>query len=88
MTLNNDYLIVLQRGLYPILANRVKWYADPEFNPAAPGRLQTARPWWFDLFTPIWRQPSRESVVVRLVVAGILALILFAMAIKANHQWP
>ena len=88
MTLNNDYLIVLQRGLYPILASRVKWYEDPEFNPAAPGRLHTARPWWFDLFTPIWRQPSRESVVVRLVVAGILALILLAMAIKANHQWP
>jgi type IV secretion system protein VirD4 len=88
MTLNNDYLIVLQRGLYPILANRVKWYEDPAFNPAAPGRFHPARPWWCDLLTPIWRQPSRESVVVRLVVAGILALILFAMAIKANHQWP
>ncbi len=88
MTLNNDCLIVLQRGLSPILASRVKWYEDPAFNPAAPRRLHTARPWWLDLFTPIWRQPSRESVVVRLVVAGVLALILLAMAIKANHQWP
>lgn len=88
MTLNNDCLIVLQRGLSPILANRVKWYEDPAFNPAASRRSHPVRPWWLDLFTPIWRQPSRESVVVRLVVAGILALILLAMAIRANHQWP
>ncbi len=36
LTLNNDYVIVLQRGMPPILADRVKWYADPEFNPALP----------------------------------------------------
>jgi type IV secretion system protein VirD4 len=88
MTLNNDYLIVLQRGLPPILANRVKWYEDPEFNPGAPRRFNRARPWWFDLATPIWRQPSRASVVVRLVVAAILGLILWVMAIRANHEWP
>ena len=36
LTLDNDCMIVLQRGVPPILAERVKWYADPEFNPALP----------------------------------------------------
>lgn len=85
LTLDNDYMLVLQRGLSPILANRIKWYEDPEFNPVAPSRFHTTRPWWFDVATPIWRQPSRASVVVRLVVAAILALILWAMANKANQ---
>lgn len=84
LTLSNDCVIVLQRGMAPILAQRVKWYQDPEFNPAVTGRSKSARPWWFDLFTPIWRQPSRASVAVRLVVAVILALILLAMANRAN----
>jgi type IV secretion system protein VirD4 len=84
LTLSNDCVIVLQRGMSPILAERVKWYQDPEFNPAVTGRSKSARPWWFDLFTPIWRQPSRASVAVRLVVAVILALILLAMANRAN----
>ena len=38
LTLSNDYVIVLQRGMSPILANRVKWYQDPEFNPVLPKR--------------------------------------------------
>jgi type IV secretory pathway TraG/TraD family ATPase VirD4 len=84
LTLSNDCVIVLQRGMSPILTERVKWYQDPEFNPSVTRRSKSARPWWFDLFTPIWRQPSRASVVVRLVVAFILALILLAMASRAN----
>ncbi len=71
----------------PILAQRVKWYQDPEFNPAAPKGFAPDRPWWSDLATPLWRQPSRASVLVRLVAAAILGLILYAMANKTN-QWP
>jgi type IV secretion system protein VirD4 len=88
LTLDNDRILVLQRGLSPILANRVKWYEDPEFNPAALKRSNSAWPGWLDLVTPIRRQPSRASVALRLVAAGILALILWAIANKANHQWP
>jgi type IV secretion system protein VirD4 len=80
LTLNNDYVIVLQRGMSPILANRVKWYEDPEFNPAATKRFSPARPWWRDLVTPIWRRPSQASVTLRLVAAAILGLILLALA--------
>lgn len=36
LTLSNDCVIVLQRGLDPILAQRVKWYQDRDFNPAMP----------------------------------------------------
>jgi type IV secretion system protein VirD4 len=88
LQLSNDCVIILERGMFPILAERVKWYEDPEFNPGASRRFNRPRPWWFDLATPIWRQPSRASVVVRLVVAAILGLILWAMAIRANHEWP
>lgn len=82
---SNDTVIVLQRGDYPILAQRVKWYQDPEFNPAVRKRVNSTRPWWRDLITPIWRQPSRASVVVRLVAAAILGLILLAMANQAHR---
>ena len=34
LTLNNDCVVVLQRGMDPILAQRVKWYQDRDFNPA------------------------------------------------------
>jgi type IV secretion system protein VirD4 len=85
LQLDNDLMIVLQRGISPILAKRVKWYQDPEFNAVAPRRSNSARPWWFDLATPIWRRPSRASVVVRLVAAAILALILLALINQANH---
>jgi type IV secretory pathway TraG/TraD family ATPase VirD4 len=34
LTLSNDCVIVLQRGMDPILAQRVKWYQDRDFNPA------------------------------------------------------
>ena len=81
---SNDTAIVLQRGNLPILAERVKWYQDPEFNPAVPKQFNSAQLWWLDLVTPIWRQPSRASVVVRLVAAAILALILWAMANRRN----
>ena len=35
LTLSDRYLIVLQRGMAPILARRIRWYQDPAFNPAA-----------------------------------------------------
>jgi type IV secretion system protein VirD4 len=82
---SNDTVIILQRGNFPILAQRVKWYQDPEFNPAVRKKVDSTRPWWLDLLTPIWRQPSRASVRVRLVAAAILALILWAMVNQANR---
>jgi type IV secretion system protein VirD4 len=46
LTLSNDYVIGLLRGMSPILAQRVKWYSDPEFNPAAPKRRKQFPVWW------------------------------------------
>jgi type IV secretion system protein VirD4 len=46
LTLNNDYVIVLLRGMSPVLAQRVKWYQDPQFNPAAPKRRKPSSRWW------------------------------------------
>ncbi len=46
LTLNNDYVIVLLRGSPPILAKRVKWYEDPDFNPSIPRRARQATPLW------------------------------------------
>jgi type IV secretory pathway TraG/TraD family ATPase VirD4 len=45
LTLSNDSVIVLQRGLAPLLAERVKWYQDRQFNPAAPRRRKWS--WWW-----------------------------------------
>lgn len=45
LTLDNDCMIILQRGMSPILAERVKWYADPEFNPAVPKRRKPSLRW-------------------------------------------
>ena len=45
MTLNNDCLIAVLRGMSPILAERVKWYQDPDFNPAAPKRRKRSSRW-------------------------------------------
>lgn len=59
MTLDNDCLIALQRGLPPILAKRVKWYQEPEFNASA--RRQ--------------RMPKRLSLRWRLILAVILGLL-------------
>ncbi len=88
---SNDRVIVLQRGMLPILANRVKWYAEPEFNPAAPRRFHATGSWWSDLTNtkPLWRQRSPEAVMRRLMVVAILGLIfyLYVMANRAN-QWP
>jgi len=74
LTLNNDYVIVLQRGMSPILAERVKWYQDPEFNPALP-RPRTR---WLHWNTGHWQW--------RLLAAGILALILIALAQRAHPR--
>jgi type IV secretion system protein VirD4 len=46
LTLSNDSVIVLQRGMAPILAERVKWYQDRQFNPAAPRRRKWSWRWW------------------------------------------
>ena len=36
LTLGEEYVIAFQRGLpAPILAKRIKWYEDPDFNPSA-----------------------------------------------------
>ncbi len=70
---SNDRVIVLQRGSLPILANRVKWYADPEFNPALPRQRKP----WFRWNTVGWQW--------RLWAAGVLALILLGLINRSNH---
>jgi type IV secretion system protein VirD4 len=46
LTLSRDFLIALIAGMPPILARRVKWYADPLFViAAAPGRNPPPL-WW------------------------------------------
>ncbi len=64
LTLNNDYVIALLRGMSPILAQRVKWYQDREFNPAAPKR---------------WKRRKRASRKQQLL-ALVLGLILLMLA--------
>jgi type IV secretion system protein VirD4 len=73
LTLDNDYVVVLQRGMSPILANRVKWYEDPEFNPAMPKRRKPSLRW--DCLGWDWR----------LWAAAVLGLILLALANRANQ---
>ena len=65
LTLSNDCLIVLQRGMDPILAQRVKWYQDRKFNPAAPR----------------WRKKLSQHQMWNLIMlAMLLGLILWAWA--------
>ena len=61
--MSNDCLIVLLRGMAPILAKRVKWYQDRAFNPAAP-RLQ--------------KQRSQHQVPLWLMFAVVLIMYLLA----------
>ena len=46
LAMSDDYLIAFLRGRPPILAQRVKWYQDPAFNPAVPRRQQPPWRWW------------------------------------------
>jgi type IV secretion system protein VirD4 len=75
LTQSNDTVIVLQRGMLPTLAQRVKWYQEHDFNPALPKRR---RSWLY------WNTWGWEW---RLWAAGVLALILLALINRAN-QWP
>lgn len=73
LTLHNDYMIVLQRGMAPILAQRVKWYQDPDFNPSLP---RERKPWlWWNTVGWQWK----------LWAAGVLALILMGLINRPNH---
>lgn len=72
LTLDNDFMIVLQRGMPPILADRVKWYQDPQFNSTLPKQ----------------RKPSLRGRVGwewRVWAAVMLALIVLALINRANH---
>jgi type IV secretion system protein VirD4 len=46
LSMSDDYVIAFLRGMSPILAQRVKWYQDPDFNPATPRRTKTPSNWW------------------------------------------
>jgi type IV secretion system protein VirD4 len=72
LTLNNDCMIVLQRGMPPILAERVKWYADPEFNSSLPKRRKQS----------LW---DRVGWGWKLWAVGVLALLLMALINRGNH---
>ena len=72
LTLDNDCMIVLQRGMSPILAERVKWYQDPEFNSALAKRKPSR----------LWDRVGWEW---RLWAAAMLGLIVLALVNRANH---
>ena len=69
MTLSNDNLIAVLRGMLPILAQRVKWYQDPDFNPAA-------RKWWKR--SSLRQRPSRWKLLLAVIL--FLAMILWGLA--------
>ena len=62
LTLNPDYLIAFVRGMNPLLAKRVKWYADPAFGTAL-SRLPAM--WWLLLATCIGAIVLALSYAVR-----------------------
>lgn len=72
LTLDNDCMIVLQRGIAPILAERVKWYADPEFNPAVPKRRKPS----------LW---NGMSVGFLVWAVSVLVLFLLTLISRAMH---
>lgn len=72
LTLDNDCMIVLQRGTAPILAERVKWYADPEFNPALAKRRKSS----------LW---NRMSVGFLVWAVSVVILVLLALINRASH---
>lgn len=72
LTLDNDCMIVLQRGVAPILAERVKWFADPEFNTALPKRRKPS----------LW---NRMSVGFRVWAVSVVILVLLALINRAMH---
>ncbi|MFL5241525.1 MAG: type IV secretory system conjugative DNA transfer family protein [Gemmataceae bacterium] len=75
LTLDNDCLLVLNRGMSPILAQRLKWYQDPMFNPV---QTQTTKQRYAWLWTP-------PSLKVQLIVAGVMCLIVVALLNRVNH---
>lgn len=72
LTLDNDCMIVLQLGIAPILAERVKWFSDPEFNTALPKRQKPS----------LW---NRMSVGFRVWAVSVLVLVLLALINRAMH---
>lgn len=46
LTMSDDYLIAFLRGMSPVLARRVKWYQDPDFNPAVARLPKVSSRWW------------------------------------------
>ena len=45
LTLSDEYLIALQRGMLPILAKRIKYYRDAAFTPSVARWLMKAAGW-------------------------------------------
>ena len=45
LTMNDDNLIVFQRGLSPLIARRVLWYSENWFNPNLPKLQWRTMPW-------------------------------------------
>jgi type IV secretion system protein VirD4 len=63
LRLGDSYLITLMRGMPPILAKRIKWYKDPEFNDSHLPSVPSAAWWWLIVAASIiaawfvgWRQ--------------------------------
>jgi type IV secretion system protein VirD4 len=64
LTLGEEYVIAFQRGLpAPILARRIKWYEDPDFNPSAKKRWGQG-----------WRKMVRGVCVFLLIFLCVVVL--------------
>jgi type IV secretion system protein VirD4 len=79
LAMNDDYLIAFQRGMSPILAQRVKWYQDPDFNQAREFNQAPAKR---SRYAWLWTPPPRK---VQVIVACVLGLILLALLNGVNH---
>ena len=76
LRLGDDYLVATHRGLpQPILALRVKWWADPAFNPGH--AKQRPR-----------RRVSRSWAVVAVLAVALLALVVRAKVNGYGYWQP
>ena len=69
LTLGDDYLIAFHHGLpTPVIARRIKWYADKAFNPSAKEH----------------RRPRKLPVLRFVIWILLIAIVCLAIRAKVN----
>ncbi len=75
LTLGEEYLIAWHRGLpAPILGHRIRWYADPAFNP--------------DSRRPRRRKPSPQGWVMAVLLLALAGLAVRAKVLGHGYWQP